>query len=228
MTPRGLRRWKASTIFWESKGGKSKEGKSRGSKSRRPRIFITFLPGSDLAETTETAVRLAREGFVRCRTSQRARLRARRSLKRRSRLGGKEAGVEEVLLVGGAVAAPLGPFAESMQVLRWVCWKTRHQKVGFAAHPEGSPDITLRRARARLSKRTTMQKTATLIAIWSPNSSSKCSCLAVASGDPPGGRGQQSTEGLRRVAWACHLEDAHYACASVWHWQFDAAFVETR
>ena len=106
------------------------------------RIFITFLPGSNLAETTETAVRLAREGFRPVPHIAARSLESETQLDEALKAWQQEAGVEEVLLVGGAVATPLGPFAESMQVLRLgLLEKHGIKKVGLAAHPEGSPDI---------------------------------------------------------------------------------------
>ncbi len=107
------------------------------------RIFITFLPGSDLAETTETAVRLAREGFRPVPHIAARSLESEAQLEDALKAWRQEAGVEEVLLIGGAVATPLGPFAESMAILRLgLLEKHGIQRVALAAHPEGSPDIT--------------------------------------------------------------------------------------
>ena len=53
-----------------------------------------------------------------------------------------DACVEEVLLIGGAVPRPLGPFTCSMDVLRLgKLERFGIGVVGFAGHPEGSPDI---------------------------------------------------------------------------------------
>ena len=54
-----------------------------------------------------------------------------------------EAGVTEVLVIGGGVGTPVGPYAETMDVLasgRLEAMGIR--KVGVAGHPEGSPDIS--------------------------------------------------------------------------------------
>lgn len=53
-----------------------------------------------------------------------------------------EAGVADVLVVGGGAARPAGPFAETMSLLETglldACGIVR---IGVAGHPEGSPDI---------------------------------------------------------------------------------------
>ena len=106
------------------------------------RIFITFLPGSDLAETTKTAVRLAQEGFRPVPHIAARSLASEVQLEEALKAWRQEAGVEEVLLIGGAVAKPLGPFDESMAVLRLgLLERLGIKRVGLAAHPEGSPDI---------------------------------------------------------------------------------------
>ncbi len=106
------------------------------------RIFITFLPGSDLGETTKTAVRLAREGFRPVPHIAARSLESEAQLEDALKAWRQEADVEEVLLIGGAVEKPLGQFSESMAILRLgLLEKHGIKKVGLAAHPEGSPDI---------------------------------------------------------------------------------------
>ena len=114
----------------------------QATREKSTRIYITFLPGSDLTETTATAVRLAREGFRPVPHIAARSLTSETQLEEALKAWRGEAGVEEVLLIGGAVAKPLGPFAESMQVLRsGLLEKQGVKRVGLAAHPEGSPDI---------------------------------------------------------------------------------------
>jgi len=53
------------------------------------------------------------------------------------------AGVDDVLVVGGDIARPLGPLGSSMEVLATGLFEQygiRH--IGVAGHPEGSPDIS--------------------------------------------------------------------------------------
>ena len=129
MTPRGAAKVESFRDLLEEEG--------------TMRIFITFLPGSDLGETTKTAVRLAGEGFRPVPHIAARSLESEAQLEDALKAWRQEADVEEVLLIGGAVAKPLGPFSESMHVLRTgLLEKHGIKKVGFAAHPEGSPDIT--------------------------------------------------------------------------------------
>lgn len=106
-------------------------------------VYITFLAGSDIADTIATAVRLRGEGF-----NPVPHLAARSIPNKRfldenlARLVG-EAGVTEVLCIGGAVKDPVGDFGDTMQVLDTGLFD-RHgvRRIGVAGHPEGSPDIS--------------------------------------------------------------------------------------
>ena len=111
--------------------------------SHKPRVFITFLPGSDLAETTKTAIRLAREGISPIPHIAARSLTSSAMLEDALKAWVNEAAVEEVLLIGGATPRPLGPFASSLDVLHLGLLE-RHaiRAIGFAGHPEGSPDIS--------------------------------------------------------------------------------------
>ena len=108
----------------------------------KPRVFITFLPGSDLGDTTSTAIRLAREGIAPIPHIAARSLSNREMLDEALKSWTNDAGVEEVLLIGGAVPRPLGPFSCSLDVLRLGLLEHHGiRAVGFAGHPEGSPDI---------------------------------------------------------------------------------------
>lgn len=105
-------------------------------------VAVTFLPGADFANTIATAARLKQEGFhpmphlaARSIPSQAA------FEDYLARLQG-EVGVDEVIVLGGAVSTPLGPFDNSMQLLESGLLD-RHgiRRIGVAGHPEGSPDI---------------------------------------------------------------------------------------
>lgn len=106
------------------------------------KIAVTFLPGSDFADTVATAKRLKDEGLeplphiaARSIPSQAA------FEDNMARLQG-EVGVSEVVALAGAVDKPLGPFESSMQLLETGLFD-RHgiERIGVAGHPEGSPDI---------------------------------------------------------------------------------------
>jgi methylenetetrahydrofolate reductase (NADPH) len=106
-------------------------------------VSVTFLPGSDFADTIRTAKRLKDEGF------DPAPHFAARSLPGRAAfedcLKGlqDEVGCTEVVALGGAVNDPVGDFDSSMQLLETGLFdKYGIKKIGLAGHPEGSPDIS--------------------------------------------------------------------------------------
>lgn len=106
-------------------------------------VSVTFLPGSDFADTVATAKRLKEEGF------RPAPHFAARSIPGKAafedylkRLQG-EVGVDAVVALGGAVDRPLGPFDSSMQLLETGLFDAHGiKRIGLAGHPEGSPDIS--------------------------------------------------------------------------------------
>jgi len=106
------------------------------------KVYVTFLPGSDFAETLATVRRLREEGMepvphIAARSVPSAALLESwlKSLQR-------EGGIREALLVGGGVSRPAGPFASSMEVLETGLLEAHGvRRLGVAGHPEGSPDI---------------------------------------------------------------------------------------
>ena len=106
-------------------------------------VYITFLPGSDFADTIAVAKRLKAEGFVPVPHF------AARSIPDKAflednlkRLQG-EVDLEQVLVIGGAVETPVGEFSDSMQLLETGLFDTYGiKKFGVAGHPEGSPDMS--------------------------------------------------------------------------------------
>lgn len=106
-------------------------------------VAVTFLPGSDFADTIATAKRLKAEGF------EPAPHFAARSVPSHAafedylkRLQG-EVGIDQAVALGGAVNEPLGPFDSSMQLLETGLFdKYAIKTIGVAGHPEGSPDIS--------------------------------------------------------------------------------------
>lgn len=106
------------------------------------RVAVTFLPGSNFADTLATVLRLRAEGFEPLPHL------AARSFPSSfafeegvAQLAG-EAGVEEVIVLAGAVPSPLGPFDSSMALLEsGVLDRHGIRRIGVAGHPEGSPDI---------------------------------------------------------------------------------------
>jgi methylenetetrahydrofolate reductase (NADPH) len=106
-------------------------------------VNVTFLPGSDPMDTVAVAQRLHNDGMKPVPHL------AARSLKDADQLDAllsaftKQAGVTEVLVIGGGVDNPVGQFASSIEVLNTgLIQKYGINDIGVAGHPEGSPDIS--------------------------------------------------------------------------------------
>ena len=106
-------------------------------------VNVTFLPGSDPMDTVAVAKRLHNEGMNAVPHL------AARSLKDSDQIDKllasyrAEAGVDEVLIIGGGVDQPVGAFDNSLQILKTgLLQKHGIRRVGVAGHPEGSPDIS--------------------------------------------------------------------------------------
>ena len=115
-------------------------------------MFITFLPGSSFADTVAVAVRLRREGFNPVPHFAARSIPSHAFLDENlARLTG-EAGVDQALLIGGALNQPIGEFSNTMQLLDTGLFD-RHGigRIGIAGHPEGSPDIPDAQVRAALA-----------------------------------------------------------------------------
>ncbi len=106
-------------------------------------VYITFLPGSDFADTVAVAKRLREEGFIPVpHFAARSISNANTLNENLSRVAG-EAGVDWVLCIAGAVDKPIGDYANSMQLLDSGLFdKHGIQRIALAGHPEGSPDMS--------------------------------------------------------------------------------------
>lgn len=106
-------------------------------------VSVTFLPGSDFADTITTAKRLKDEGFRPAPHFAARSIPSRAALEDNLKRLQDEVGVEEVVALGGAVNHPLGEFDSSMQLLETGLFdKYGIKRIGLAGHPEGSPDIS--------------------------------------------------------------------------------------
>ena len=115
-------------------------------------VFITFLPGSSFADTVAVAVRLRREGLNPVPHFAARSIPSRAFLDENlARLTG-EAGVDQALLIGGALNQPLGEFSNTMELLDTGLFdRYGVGRIGIAGHPEGSPDIPDVQIRAALA-----------------------------------------------------------------------------
>lgn len=106
------------------------------------RVFIACLPGQDLASVGDLAIRLAREGMTPVPHLPARSIPSERALDGHlARLAG-DAGIGDVLVIGGGVDRPAGPFDRSMQLIEsGLLDKHGIRRIGVAGHPEGNRDI---------------------------------------------------------------------------------------
>ena len=106
-------------------------------------VNVTFLPGTDPAETIAVAERLHNDGMRPVPHLADRSLRDADQLDELLAAFTSRCGVEEVLCIGGGVDKPVGAFDATIQVLETgLIQKHGICSVGVAGHPEGSPDIT--------------------------------------------------------------------------------------
>lgn len=105
-------------------------------------VYVTFLPGSDFADTLRTVRRLKHEGYSPVPHFAARSIASAKVLEENLAALQGETGITEGLLVGGGLNTPVGEFDSSIQVLRTGLFeKYGFTKLGFAGHPEGNPDI---------------------------------------------------------------------------------------
>lgn len=130
------------------------------------RVFVTFVPGSAYRETVDVAIAVQRAGF------RAVPHLAARSLKSAdelhdfvARITG-EAGIDHLLLIGGDTAAPAGPFAASLDVLRQAdLFGHGIRTIALAGHPEGHAAMKGPQAVAVLRDKVNVAQTTGLIPI---------------------------------------------------------------
>ena len=106
-------------------------------------VFVAFLPGTDYADFIAVSKRLRDEGMRPVPHIVARSVPDKAVLDETLRQLVSEAGVDEVLIIGGAVDQPVGIFSDSMQIMETgLLDKHGINRIGVAGHPEGSPDIT--------------------------------------------------------------------------------------
>ncbi|MEO5764780.1 MAG: metFprotein [Casimicrobiaceae bacterium] len=106
------------------------------------RVYIARVRTSSARDTLETAARIRREGMSPVPHLAARLIRDEPELAAMLKALAEDAGVTDVLLVGGSVDPPVGRFDSVMQLLDTGLF-ARHgiATVRVAGHPEGSPDI---------------------------------------------------------------------------------------
>lgn len=106
------------------------------------RVYIATLPDTAFERVIATARRLTDEGMVPVPHLPARGIAGPKQLDKV--LGGlvDQAGVREVLTIGGGLREPVGTFDCTMQMLRTGLFQRRGiDRIAVAGHPEGSPDI---------------------------------------------------------------------------------------
>ena len=107
------------------------------------RVAVTFLPGSDFADTVATAKRLREEGFEPMPHFAARSIPSRAALEDYLKTLKDAVDLRHVVTLAGAVDSPLGPFESSMDILETGLFdRYGIETIGVAGHPEGSPDIS--------------------------------------------------------------------------------------
>lgn len=105
------------------------------------RIYVPHVPGTRVLDTVAAARAIATVGMVPV-----PHIAARR-LQDKIDFGYlldqlREVGCREVLIIGGGIAAPMGPFTSALDLLESGALEgVGFRRIGIAGHPEGSPDI---------------------------------------------------------------------------------------
>jgi methylenetetrahydrofolate reductase (NADPH) len=103
-------------------------------------VAITFLPGETMDARIAAAVEVRSLGFEPMPHLSARRITSRDELAAMVERSTAEAGVKRVFLVAGDPPVPVGPFADTMSLLRTGLFERNGIKaVGIAGHPDGHP-----------------------------------------------------------------------------------------
>ncbi len=105
-------------------------------------VFIGLLPGGDYREVVKTSAMLHKQGFRVVPHFTARNIPNQSTLEDYLNSVCETAAVDEVLVLAGDVATPVGEYHCSMQLLETGLFdKYGIKRIGVAGHPEGSPDI---------------------------------------------------------------------------------------
>ncbi|MGW6172378.1 methylenetetrahydrofolate reductase [Arthrobacter sp. NPDC055138] len=106
-------------------------------------INVTFLGNEDLPMRVSAAAAVKRHGFVPVPHVSARRLASQAELEDFLQALSADAAPDDVFVVGGDPAEPMGPFADSLEVIRsGLLPKYGIHRVGISGYPEGHPDIS--------------------------------------------------------------------------------------
>lgn len=108
------------------------------------RVYITFVPGEDWRNVASTARQLRDENLTPVPHFPARSIPSRSDLEAFLRQVTDQAGVDEVLVVGGGVDRPQGPFSGTLALLETGLFERYGiRTIGLTGHPEGQPVLSL-------------------------------------------------------------------------------------
>lgn len=106
------------------------------------RVYVAFVPGEDHRSVIATAARLRREGLVPVPHFPARSIVDRAQLEDYLRGATTEAGVDEVLVIGGGLDQPRGAFSGTLALLETGLFEAYGiRTIGLAGHPEGQREL---------------------------------------------------------------------------------------
>lgn len=117
-------------------------------------VFIPWLPGEDFSRRLGATRAVSEQGFNAVPHISARRLSSREDLRSQVAQLTVDAGATRLLVVGGDPATPLGPYSDSISVIRDLDLAALSiKKVNIAGHPEEHPNMTSDQALAALHEK---------------------------------------------------------------------------
>jgi len=108
------------------------------------RVYVAFVPGEDCHNLIVAARRIRAAGLTPVPHFPARSIGSRAALEDSLRQLGEEAGVDQVLVIGGGVDQPRGPYASTLALLETGVFEDQGiHTIGLAGHPEGEPVVGL-------------------------------------------------------------------------------------
>lgn len=120
------------------------------------RVYVAFVPGADYREVARTAARIRAEGLVPVPHFPARSIADGAALEDYLQRVTGDAGVDEVLVIGGGIDLPCGAFSGTKAMLETGLFERYGiRKIGLAGHPEGQRDLAAPGAATTLEQKLT-------------------------------------------------------------------------
>ncbi len=151
-SPNGLRDFAARASIEVTPKASAELAELAGVLAPATNVYVTALPGADLDDLVTAARRVREAGHEPVPHIPARAIAGRAGLDRLLGALAAEAGVVDVLVVGGSVKEQAGEYSSSIEILESGLLE-RHGivRAGVAGHPEGTPDIPPESVRASLA-----------------------------------------------------------------------------